>query len=246
MSTVSIITVSFNNANTIEKTIQSVAGQSFKNIEYIVIDGKSTDGTLEILKSNNNTIDHLVHEPDKGIYHAMNKGLALATGEYTLFLNADDELANDNTIEKMVDCLEDNNLDAVFAGVKIFKGSKLYRVYSSSSFKRWMFVFGHQPPHPGLLCKTQLLKDLNGFDEGYRIAGDFDLMVRLFARAKFKWNTVSVFAVKMQHGGASSGSLQKKKLMNQEVKRSLKANGKTALSPLIWAKYLFKIFQLRF
>lgn len=245
MSSVSIITVSYNNVNTIEKTIQSIVNQSYQQIEYIVIDGKSTDGSYEILKSYQDNIHHLVHEPDHGIYHAMNKGLALATGNYVIFLNADDLYADNQVIEKMINHAVTNNLDAVLAGIKIFKGSKLYRVYKAKTFKSWMFLMGHQPPHPGFMCKTSLLKAQNGFNENYKIAGDFDVMVRLFSLPTFKWDKLSLTAVNMQHGGASSGSLQKKQLMNQEVKHSLKANGKPAVGLFIWVKYLFKIFQIR-
>lgn len=238
---VSIITVSYNNASTIDACLSSVKEQLYASIEHIIIDGSSTDGTQEIIQSYKP--NYFISEPDHGIYHAMNKGLQQAEGEYCLFLNADDKFSSNQVIGELVQ--SSTNLDVLCASVQIYKGKSLYRQYGASSFKPWMFVFGHQPPHPGFFCKTTLLKELNGFNESYQIAGDFDLMLRVFSKPNLKWKTSNLIAVDMQHGGASSGSLNKKQLMNKEVKHALKENGKTAWSMLIWAKYLIKVFQIK-
>jgi glycosyltransferase involved in cell wall biosynthesis len=238
---VSIITVSYNNASTIDACLSSVKEQLYEACEHIIIDGASTDGSQEIIQSY--LPKYFISEPDHGIYHAMNKGLNQVQGEYCLFLNADDKFNSNHVITELVK--SSANLDLLCASIQIFKGKSLYRNYCASRFKPWMFLFGHQPPHPGFFCKTFILKELNGFNESYKIAGDFDLMLRVFSNPNLKWKTAKLIAVNMQHGGASSGSLNKKQLMNKEVKHSLKENGRTAWTILIWAKYLFKVFQIK-
>jgi len=238
---VSIITVCLNNIKTLDTCLQSVKKQTYPNIEHIIIDGVSTDGSLEAIAAYNPA--KYTSEPDSGIYDAMNKGLALASGKYAIYLNADDLLASDQVIEQLVEAAI--GFDLVCAEVDIFKENKLYRRYLSQYFRPWMFTFGHQPPHPGFFCKTEILKSAQGFNDTYRIAGDFDLMLRIFSLPQLKWKPIPLTAVKMQHGGASSGSLNKKQTMNLEIKKSLKEQGRIASSILIWSKYLIKVFQVK-
>lgn len=238
---VSIITVSLNSMQTIQECMKSVQEQTYPTTEHIVIDGGSDDDTAQIIQTFHPTF--FISEPDKGIYHAMNKGLEQAQGEYCIFLNADDQFKSNNVIAELVQ--QTNQHDVLCAGIEIYKGDSLYRKYGAFRFKPWMFTFGHQPPHPGFFCRTALLKNVGGFNEAFKIAGDFDLMLRVFSHPKVNWATTKLIVVNMQHGGASSGSFNKKRLMNAEVKKSLKSNGRLAISFLIWAKYLIKVFQIR-
>lgn len=242
---VSIITVCYNSASTIEDTILSVKEQSYKNIQYIIIDGESTDSSADIIKRHSAAVTHFLSQKDTGIYQAMNRGLALAKGEYTLYLNADDVLVNNTIIEKLITSAKEHGTSAICAGVNIYKGQKLKRTYSSTHFKKWMFRFGHQPPHPGFLCQTTLLKSAGGFNESYKIAGDFDLLLKCFIQDTFTWKAIPLTSVNMQSGGASDGGLKQKKLMNAEILESLKSNRVYSNFIMVWSKYLLKIFQFR-
>lgn len=238
---VSIVTVCYNSKNTLGKTIQSVAQQSSKDFEYILIDGGSTDGTLEIIEQNIEVISSWISEPDSGIYEAMNKGLNMANGEYIIYLNADDCFANENVISFIAAQIGNNT--ALGMSVEIYKGEQLKRKYSSTHFKPWMFRFGHQPPHPGFICNTDFLKELNGFNESFQIAGDFDLFLRCFKHQDFKWKSYEEVSIKMQTGGASDGGVKQKQVMNREILQSLRNNEIYSNILFIWSKYLIKIFQ---
>ncbi len=235
----------YNGAASIEKCMQSVFMQDYSNIEYLIIDGKSTDGTNAIIDKYKNKIDYHITEKDAGIYDAMNKGINAATGDFILFLNADDVYANSQVISRFANLAAQNKADIVLTGVKIFRNKKLFRVYKAAGFKKWMFLFGHQPPHPGVLCKATLLKQLNGFDTSFKIAGDFDLLLRLFDLPNCKAVFSKHFSVNMQHGGASSGGSAKTNLLNKEILKALKNNNKPSFPLLVWSKYIFKIWQLR-
>jgi glycosyltransferase involved in cell wall biosynthesis len=240
---VSIITVCFNSVKTIEDTIQSVKDQSYPAIQYIVVDGKSTDGTLDVIEKHKSCISIAISEKDNGIYEAMNKGLNRAHGRYVLFLNADDCLAQNNTIETLVNGIKDAT--ALGTSVEIFEGERLKRSYTSSHFKKWMFKFGHQPPHPGFFCTTSFIKELGGFNEKFKIAGDFDLIFRCFSNQRFKWKTDEVVSIKMQAGGLSDGGLKQKISLNKEILYSLRINNTYSNLLFIWSKYLVKIFQYK-
>lgn len=241
---ISIITVCYNAEKTIEQTIKSVLEQDYPNIEHIIIDGKSKDKTLDIINEQKSKIHVIKSEADNGIYDAMNKGLQLCNMEYCMFLNADDTLSTPVSISKCMALLQDSRTDALGATVSIYKKEKLYRTYSSHTFKRWMFRFGHQPPHPGFICKTGLLKNLGGFNDQFKIAGDFDMILRCFHQDEFTWKTTKLRLVYMAAGGASDGGLKQKWEMNLEILKSLKNNGIRSNSILIWMKYLIKVFQL--
>ena len=170
----SIITVSYNSKETIEQTILSVLNQTYKNIEYIIIDGGSTDGTIEIIKKYESKISYWVSEPDKGIYDAMNKGASKANGRYIAFLNSDDWY-EENTIEIVANNLKNKNFDIVCGIVNYYKNNLLIYSHGSSMnrIKEEMIM------HPTSFMKLNLFKILNGFDINYRYVADYDLMLRL-------------------------------------------------------------------
>src|SRR5450759_205999 len=161
--TVSIITVSYNSVGTISDTINSVLSQTYQNIEYIIIDGSSVDGTIELVQSFGKRISKFVSEPDKGIYDAINKGIRLATGDIIGILHSDDFFYNKFVIEKVVKSFVDNDIDAVIGDVQFVdpqKTSKIVRQYSSKNFNPSKFRFGFMPAHPGFYVRRDLFENL--------------------------------------------------------------------------------------
>lgn len=207
---VSIITVVYNQVETLSRTIMSVANQSSKDIEYIIIDGGSTDGTLEIIHKNKKHIDMWSSEPDTGIYNAMNKGAEKATGDYLYFLNADDWLANIKIIENVVTLLEKNKVALLYGYIILLYPN--YQVSLSRQFSHQVLSKGMIPPHQASFIQRKTFWDLNGYDESYKAAGDLDFYCRLKIKdAEFlKVDTEIAY---MSTGGLSS----EKKLIYNEV-----------------------------
>lgn len=216
----SIITVCYNAGQTIERTIKSVIAQTYKNIEYVIIDGQSTDTTLDLLESYKNNIAVKVSEKDKGIYDAMNKGISLATGAYILLLNADDYLFSPNAIENMMTAIESQNDEDIFYGNLLMFDEK------TGTAKLWKpgpisgkLLYSSSLPHPSTIYKRAIFEQINKFDDTYKIAADYEFYVRAFSfRANFKYldQLVSVFS----YGGVSTSG-EYKKLTNDERQRTL-------------------------
>ena len=227
---ISIVTVSYNAAATIEDAIRSVLQQTYPHIEYIVIDGGSKDGTVDLLRRYDTQISHWVSEPDKGIYDAMNKGIALATGEYIGFLNADDFFANNDSVQKIVDHLLGKNTDAVFSQLDIVDPSDLDRVqrkYRVATYSRFMLKNGVMPPHPTFYCRKSCYTQLGvaPYKTDYRIAADFELLVRMLLVVQPSWRYLPVTTVKMRAGGVSSENYQSRVQLNREIIRGCLENG---------------------
>ncbi len=175
---ISIITVVYNRANTLKQTIFSVFGQTYKNIEYIVIDGESEDGTAELIKEYENKINYWISEKDNGIYNAMNKGIEAATGEYIQFLNADDVLVNENIIENIVHEIERASMpDVLSAPIWVVDEKRHVQKLLENEIDMNRIQYGHSLPHPGMFVKRNLLKKYR-FNENYEIASDFELILR--------------------------------------------------------------------
>ena len=224
---VSIITVCFNSATTIEKTLQSVLSQKYKDIEYIVIDGKSTDGTLNIIDRYKEKIDRIISEPDKGIYDAMNKGLALASGDIIGFLNSDDHFVDDRVVGRVVREFKRRRVQCVYADVYyIDKKGKVVRHYRSPAdpirgFKR----YGFSPAHPTFYVKRDVYERYGGFDLEYETANDYDLMLRFLYKHHITYSYIPLVLVKMQEGGSATRNLRSIIKGNIEVYRSSRSNG---------------------
>ncbi len=223
---VSIITVVFNGAATLEDTLRSVSQQSYDNIEHIIIDGDSNDGTLDIIRKYDAQVDYWLSEPDAGIYDAMNKGIALATGDYIGMLNADDFFASAQSVQKIVERLVVDKLDAVFSQLDVVSADNSLRVlrkYRVARFDTFMLRIGVMPPHPTFYCRKSCYEKLgaNPYRTDYRIAADFELLVRLLLTQKISWGYLPETTVKMRAGGASSDSL----LLNREIVRACRQNG---------------------
>ncbi|OWK27836.1 glycosyltransferase family 2 protein [Sphingomonas dokdonensis] len=242
---ITVVTVCYNAAQTIADTLQSVAAQRGVEVEHVVIDGGSTDDTLAIV-SRFPHVATVVSEPDKGIYDAMNKGLARATGDVIGFLNADDWFCRDDALQLVATHLAD--AEAVVGDLVIVDTDNTKRVrrfYSSRGFRPWMLRMGHMPPHPTLYVRREVFDELGGFDASYRIAGDFDFTVRLLLqRRATRWRRVPHTLVAFRNGGASTRNLSAKVRMNREILHSLRAKGLSLTALALYARYPFKALQL--
>jgi glycosyltransferase len=222
---VSIITPSFNSADTIRDTLQSVANQTYPNIEHIVIDGVSVDKTLEIIRKFPKVF--LVSEKDRGIYDAYNKGWKLAKGEIIAFLNADDFYTDSGVVEKMVETLEKKSVEAVWADldyVDRLNPEKIIRYWKSSDYRAGDFFRGWAPAHPTLFVRRKLYEKFGGFDEQFKIAADYELMLRFLEVNKIVGAYLPETAVKMRVGGMSNKSIKNILRANWEVYLAFKKN----------------------
>lgn len=243
---ISVITVSFNAADTIAATLDSVACQSHADVEYIVVDGASTDGTLEVIKHHGTRVATLVSEPDSGIYDAMNKGLRQATGRVIGFLNANDIYAHSGVLALVSSTMEADNLDAVFGDVAYYKphrSDRPMRRFRSDRFRPDRIAWGWMPAHPTLFMKRQLFERFGCFRSDYRIAGDFELVARMFHGGTLKYLYVPEVLVHMQAGGLSTGGWRNTVILNSEVLRACKENGIKTTLPKILSKYPAKLLE---
>jgi glycosyltransferase involved in cell wall biosynthesis len=225
---VTVITVVFNGEATLEHTIQSVIEQTYNNVEHIIVDGGSTDATLDILRKFENNIDYWVSEKDKGIYDAMNKGIVLASGEYVGMLNSDDYFANPNALEIIATRLKASNADAVFSCLDIVDPANLAQVlrrYRISSFNSFMLRIGVMPPHPTFYCKKACYEKAGFYRTDYRIAADFEMLTRLLIKHHVSWKFIDATTVKMRSGGVSSSGLKASWVVNREIVRACRENG---------------------
>ena len=229
---ISIITVSFNSYNTIASCLESIKTQENVDTEHIVIDGASTDGTLILLQSKREQLKHLISEPDKGIYYAMNKGIKLATGDIIGFLNSDDFYASNDTLLKVATIFNENpDLDACYADliyVDQIDTSKKIRYWKSSKFKPGLFSKGWSPPHPTFFVRNSIYKKFSNFDLTYHIASDTELMMRFLEIYKINVQYVPELWVKMRMGGTSNYSFRNILIQNREVLNALKNHNLSA------------------
>lgn len=244
MPRITVITVAWNAEQTIADTMASVAAQVDSDHEHLVIDGASTDRTLAVVKARATSATRIVSEPDSGLYDAMNKGLALARGEYVGFLNADDFFVRRDALA-LLQSLTRGEPAAVSAGVAIVRQDapeRWVRSYSATHFRKWMLRFGHMPPHPGFYVRRDLVTVLRGFDTRYRIGADFDFLVRFFA-AGYRPASLAATLVAVREGGVSNRGFASRRRIAQEALAALRANGIRSSAFLVWMKYALKIAQ---
>lgn len=224
---ISLISATYNSAKTVRDTLQSIADQTYQNIEHIIIDGASKDNTLEIVKQFPH-VAKMVSEPDKGIYDAMNKGIKAATGDIIGILNSDDFYQDANLIQKVVDAFLQNEIDAVFGDVTFVNPNNLQKVvryYSSKHFHPKKFEFGYMPAHPTFFTKKEVYEKYGVFKTNYRISADYELLIRLLYVHKLKYQYLNYSMVTMRTGGASNSGLKQIYILNQEIIRACKENG---------------------
>lgn len=239
---VSIITVCYNSASTIEKTILSVASQTYKNIEYIVVDGNSKDATVAIIKKYENVITKWVSEPDKGLYDAMNKGVALATGDIIGILNSDDTFYNNTVLEEVAKFHTNNKVAASIGNIVQHKeNGKIVRRYSSQNWHPAKLKIGFMPPHPSIFFKTMLFQQFGGYNLGFKIGADYELITRFFLKNNINWKYSGITTTAMLVGGLSSSGTGSYKLITKEIQKALQMNGVSFSPYKIKLRFLWKI-----
>ena len=242
---VSIITVAFNSEKTLSDAMESILRQTYKNLEYIVVDGLSSDGTVDIIKSYEPRFGgrmRWVSEKDRGIYDAMNKGVHLCTGDVVGVLNSDDFLTDDTVIERMVSQFPDN-VGAVYGDVHFVKQedlSKSVRYYSGYIFRPWLVRIGFLPPHPSLYVRRELFEKYGYYDASLCISADFELIARLCYKNKVPFKYLHIDFVTMRMGGASTRSWSNRLLGAKENLLSCRKNGIRTNAFLISMKYPLK------
>lgn len=234
---ISIITVSYNSALTIADTLRSVASQTYKEIEHLIIDGQSSDTTIQIVEACSRANLLLISEPDSGIYDAMNKGLQRATGEVVGILNSDDFYVNENVLaEVAVAFLNDPTLDVVLGDVDFVNHEDIenpVRTYRASGFKPWMFRFGFMPPHPAVFVRRTAYERVGSYKMDYKIASDFDFLLRLLLIDGAKYRATGKHWVRMLNGGASTSGWRSKFIITKEMQRSLRENRVFSSVPML-------------
>jgi glycosyltransferase involved in cell wall biosynthesis len=243
---ISIITVVFNGKKTIEDAIQSVASQTYRDIEHIVIDGGSVDGTLEILEGHRDKLAKVICEPDQGIYDAMNKGLRCATGDVIGLLNSDDQYAHPRVIDNVMKHLSVPGIEAVFADAAFIDPKRpkaILRRYSSRHFRPTRIPWGWMPAHPTLFLKREVYARCGLFKPDFKIAGDFEFVARAFWRTGIRYTYLPDVLVKMNTGGVSTSGWAGTMLLNREVLRACRENGIQTNMFKISSKYLLKMFE---
>jgi glycosyltransferase len=233
---ISIITVAYNSAETITDTLRSIAAQDYADIEHIVIDGASKDDTLNLVRTHGTRVARLISEPDRGIYDAMNKGLAAASGDFVGFLNADDMLASTQTVADIARALAETDADAIFGDlvyVRQDRPDQVVRYWHSGEFQPRRLRYGWMPPHPTLYVRRARLLALGGFDIRLRIAADYDLMLRLFRQSDFRVSYLPKLLVRMRTGGASNRSVSALWRKSREDLGALRRSGTGGLGTLL-------------
>ncbi len=245
--TISIITATYNSAATVRHTFDSILGQTYLDIDYIVVDGGSTDGTIDIIKQYEPRFGsrlRWISEPDHGIYDAMNKGIRMAKGDVIGILNSDDFFSSDDILSTVASNIA--GVDAVYADIHFVRPDDLgrsVRYYSSKRFRPWAIRFGYMPAHPSFYVRRYVYERYGLYSLDYKIASDFDMMVRLFCRHHIKTRYIEKDFVTMRTGGISTSHLSHRLLITKEDARACRNNGVYSNVLLCSVKYLTKILE---
>jgi glycosyltransferase involved in cell wall biosynthesis len=244
---ISVITVCYNCEATLERALQSVVDQDWTEVEHILIDGGSTDGTASIIERFRPCLAHVVSEPDRGIYDAMNKGLDRASGDIICFLNADDCYASAHILSQVAEQMRQHRLDALMGDVAFFHEAdpaRIVRRYRSDRFSPAKLAWGWMPAHPALFLHKEVVQRVGRFKTDYRIAGDFEFIVRAFHGQSLRYRHFPEILVRMQTGGASTDGWRAKIRLNREVLRACRENGLSTNMLKILSKYPAKLLEL--
>ncbi|MBO6538845.1 MAG: glycosyltransferase [Rhizobiaceae bacterium] len=245
MPTITVVTVCYNSAATIEDALLSVKAQSRPDLQHVVIDGGSTDATLDIVRRHLGPCDMLVSEPDDGIYDAMNKGLRVAGGEVIGFLNSDDYFAGPDALGPVAAALDDRALDCAWGDVlQVNAAGRARRLIRGDAFAPWMLSIGVMPPHPAFYARTEKMRMLGGFAKDLRIASDFDFMMRVFADPGLRAEYVPGLVAVMRLGGVSSAGVRAHQRTSREIVEVLKRNGRPGGQFRIAARYPLRVLEL--
>ncbi len=242
---ISVITSVYNNQETIAQTIESVLSQTYDNIEYIVVDGASDDGTIDIIKQYEDKITVFVSEPDKGIYDGLNKGIALATGDIVGFLHSDDLFEDAHVVGKIADTFKKRHVESIYGDLIYVRQEDtrhIVRFWKSGIFTPVKLKWGWMPPHPTFYVKREVYEKYGTFDTDFKISADYDTILRFLGREKISTHYIPKVLVKMRIGGASNKSLGNIVQKSREDLKAMKKNGIGHIGSL-FIKNLSKIPQ---
>ena len=241
---ISIITITYNSAHTLQRALDSVQGQTYSDIEHIIVDGASTDGTVALIKAYAKTHKNVqwVSEHDDGIYNALNKGIRMATGDVIGFLHSDDVLYSPDSIEQIATAFKLSQADVVYGDLQYCKGEKVVRRWNSNAFHPSMLKFGWMPPHPTVYVRREVYQEVGEYDEWFSISADYDMIIRIFT-AGYKVLYIPDILVSMEMGGASNKNTKARLSKTQEDCIVLKKNHVGAGLLTVACKQLRKIKQ---
>lgn len=245
---ISIITVSFNSAKTIRQTIESVLSQDYDDLEYIVVDGASKDGTVEILKEYESKIKY-ISEPDKGIYDALNKGVKLATGEVIGTIGGDDFYPNTHVISHIAKAFQDFKTDAIYGDkqyVNMGDDDTIVRYWRSGEYQRENWLKGWMPPHLSFYLKKSAFEQFGYYITDFTCSGDYELMLRMLYKHKLTAHYLPEVVMTMRNGGTSTASWKHRYRANMEDRKAWRINGLKPHWFTLWLKPISKISQLFF
>jgi glycosyltransferase involved in cell wall biosynthesis len=234
---ISIITVVWNRASTVGQAVASVRAQSWHDKEHIVMDGGSTDGTLDVLRAHRESLAVLVSEPDGGIYDALNKGMARASGDVIGVMHSDDFYAHEDVLKLVAQAFDDPAVDAVYGDLDYVakdEPTRTIRRWRSGDYSPIRLAMGWMPPHPTLFVRRRMIEQWGGYDTSFRIAADYDSILRYFHRGSMRAAYVPQVLVKMRVGGESNRSLSKIWRKSREDYRALRGNGVGGIWALVW------------
>ncbi len=246
---ISVITVSYNSRATLRDTIESVLSQTYDDIEYIVVDGASTDGTVDIIRESEPRFGgrmRWVSEPDKGLYDAMNKGFAMATGDVVGILNSDDFYTSPDVLSTVAARMGQGDVDAVYADVHYVAHddvTRMVRYYTSSFFRRWMMCMGFMPAHPSFYCRRAVYARYGDFDTSFRVAADFENLLRLLYIGRIRTAYIPKDFVTMRVGGVTTSGLRSHLAIMRDHLRALRKNRLPSSVFLLALRYPYKLAE---
>jgi glycosyltransferase involved in cell wall biosynthesis len=246
---VSVITAVLSNRKYLSDAIESVLGQTHADIEYIIVDGGSTDGTIELVQSYGDKIDKFISEKDKGVYYALNKGIAMASGEVIALLHSDDFYVNRFVISQVVEAFKKQQCDAVYSNLYYVSNNnkdKIIRTWNAGIYKPDSFYYGWMPPHPAFFAKREVYQKYDAFNTELKFAADYELMLRFILKHNIQICYLPKYFIKMRVGGASNRSLSNRLKANIEDRKAWKINQMKPRLFTLLLKPFSKIFQYRF
>ena len=247
---ISIITSTFNSSATLADTFESVLAQTYQNIEYIVVDGDSKDDTLDIIRAYEPRFEgrmRWISERDNGLYFAMNKGLSMATGDVIGILNSDDFYTDETVLERIVQALEQTGAEAVYGDIHYVAADNLnrcLRYYSSRGFSRWTMRLGFMPAHPSFYCRREVYERHGLFDTRYKVAADFELLLRLIFVGNISTTYIHKDCVTMRDGGASNANLRSRLRIMRDHRQALRRNHVRSSYAILSLRYLYKLGEI--
>ena len=246
---VTIITVSYNSGNTIRKTLESVKNQTYNDIEFLVIDGHSTDNTVSIVQEFDN-VDLFISEQDSGLYEAINKGVLLANGELIGILNSDDVFFDNYVISNVVEYHKHYKVDISVGDIVQYKNdiqnkkNKIVRFYSSKNWTPKVLKYGYMPPHPSMFVKKHIYSEFGLYKLNYLIAADYEIMIRYFLKNNVSWGYSGITTTKMLTGGVSTSGLKSYKMITKDIFQGFSENDIKFSKISVCFRFIFKIIEL--